>query len=65
MVLAMAGGHPFSVCLRAANEAGRLVCGRSESFLSSADVRHLEDVIGVSLAKASIRAPEASEKIRG
>jgi ribokinase len=65
MVLAMADGHPFSVCLRAANEAGRLVCGRSESFLSSADVRHLEDVIGVSLAKASIRAPEASEKIRG
>jgi ribokinase len=64
MVLAMASGHPFSVCLRAANEAGRLVCGRSESFLTPADVQHIENVLGVSLAKAST-SPEAPEKIHG
>jgi ribokinase len=65
MVLAMANGHPFSVSLRAANEAGRLVCSRSESFLTSDDIRHIENVIGVPLAKGSITAPKASEKIRG
>ncbi|MDQ0620519.1 PfkB family carbohydrate kinase [Arthrobacter globiformis] len=65
MVLAMANDHPFPVCLRAANEAGRLVCGRSESFLTSADVRHIEDVIGVPLAKAAATYPRASEIIHG
>lgn len=54
MVLAMANDHPFSVCLRAANEAGRLVCSRPESFLTSDDIRRIEGVIGVPLAKASI-----------
>ena len=54
MVLAMANDHPFSVSLRAANEAGRLVCGRPESFLTSDDIRRIESVIGVPLAKASI-----------
>ncbi|WLQ07511.1 PfkB family carbohydrate kinase [Arthrobacter oryzae] len=53
MVLAMANEHPFPVCLRAANEAGRLVCGRSESFLTPEDVLHIENVLGVSLARAS------------
>lgn len=56
MVLAMANGHPLPVCLKAANEAGRLVCGRSESFLTPDDVRHIENVIGVSLAKSSVVA---------
>ena len=65
MVLAMANGHPFPVCLRAANEAGRLVCGRSESFLTPADVRHVEDVIGGPLARASISSTEAPETVRG
>lgn len=65
MVLAMANDHPFSTCLRAANEAGRLVCSRSESFLTSDDVRHIENVIGVPLAKAAITPPQVSENIRG
>lgn len=65
MVLAMANGHPFSVSLRAANEAGRLVCGRSESFLTPADVRHIEKVIGVPLAKAPTGSLEPSEKVPG
>lgn len=65
MVLAMANDHPFSVCLRAANEAGRLVCGRSESFLTPADVQHIEKVIGGPLAKASAHSPEGSEKVHG
>jgi ribokinase len=65
MVLAMANGHPFSVSLRAANEAGRLVCGRSESFLTPADVLHIEKVIGVSLAEAPNGSPEPSEKVPG
>lgn len=56
LVLAMANGHPFPICLRAANEAGRLVCGRSESFLAPDDVRRIENVIGVSLAKSSVGA---------
>lgn len=54
MVLAMANGHPFHVSLKTANEAGRLVCGRSESFLTPADIRDIENVIGVSLAKDSV-----------
>lgn len=54
MVLAMANGHPFPLCLRAANEAGRLVCSRPESFLTTADVRQIEDVIGVSLSNTSV-----------
>jgi ribokinase len=54
MVLAMANEHPFPLCLRAANEAGRLVCSRPESFLTTADVRQIEDVIGVSLANTSV-----------
>lgn len=54
LVLAMANGHPFPLCLRAANEAGRLVCSRPESFLNTADVRHLEDAVGVSLANTSV-----------
>ncbi|MFE4542371.1 PfkB family carbohydrate kinase [Arthrobacter sp. NPDC056727] len=53
MVLAMANDHPFSVSLRAANEAGRLVCGRPESFLTSDDIRDIEKAIGVPLAKVS------------
>jgi ribokinase len=65
MVLAMANDHPFPVCLKAANEAGRLVCGRSESFLTVADVGHIEKVIGVPLAKVSPGSPEASEKVHG
>lgn len=65
MVLAMANGHPFTVCLRAANEAGRLVCGRSESFLTPDDVRHIEAVIGIPLATASADSPEATEKVHG
>jgi ribokinase len=65
MVLAMANGHPFSVCLRAANEAGRLVCGRSESFLTPDDVRHIESVIGVPLVKASAGSLEPSETVHG
>jgi ribokinase len=63
MVMAMANGHPFSVCLRAANEAGRLVCGRSESFLTPADVRHIQEVVGVNLTKATTDSPEPSEKV--
>lgn len=54
MVLAMANGHPFPLCLRAANEAGRLVCSRPESFLTTADVRLIEDGLGVSLANTSV-----------
>jgi ribokinase len=65
MVLAMANSHPFPVCLRAGNEAGRLVCGRSESFLTPADVQRLEEVIGVTLTKAPSGSPGRSEKIRG
>ncbi|MFF2032427.1 PfkB family carbohydrate kinase [Arthrobacter sp. NPDC058192] len=65
MVLAMANDHPFPVCLRAANEAGRLVCGRSESFLTPADVQHIERVIGVPLAKDCTTAAQATENIRG
>ncbi|MEO5318160.1 PfkB family carbohydrate kinase [Arthrobacter sp. CC3] len=65
MVLAMANDHPFPVCLRAANEAGRLVCGRSESFLTPADVQLLEEAVGVTLAKAPAGSPVRSEKIRG
>lgn len=65
MVLAMANDHPFAVSLRAAKEAGRLVCSRSESFLTSDDIRHIETVMGVPLAKGPITAPQASENIRG
>lgn len=65
MVLAMANGHPLPVSLRAANEAGRLVCGRSESFLTRADVPVIENVIGVPLAKALTTTPEASEIFHG
>jgi ribokinase len=65
MVLAMAHGHSFPVSLRAANEAGRLVCGRSESFLTSADIRQIENVIGRPLANTPIPTPEVSEKIHG
>jgi ribokinase len=65
MVLAMATGHPFDVCLRAANEAGRLVCGRSESFLTPADVLRIEAVIGIPLATASANSPEPTEKVHG
>jgi ribokinase len=65
MVLAMANDHPFAVSLRAANEAGRLVCSRAESFLTSDDIRHIENVIGVPLAKGPLTAPQASENIRG
>jgi ribokinase len=54
LVLAMAHGHPFPLCLRAANEAGRLVCSKPESFLTAADVRHIEDGIGISLASTSV-----------
>ncbi|TLM71207.1 PfkB family carbohydrate kinase [Pseudarthrobacter sp. NamB4] len=54
LVLAMASGHPFPLCLRAANEAGRLVCGRPESFLTPADVRHIEDAMEISLANTSV-----------
>jgi ribokinase len=65
MVLAMANDQPFPVCLRAANEAGRLVCSRSESFLTPADVQRLEEVIGVRLAKAPAGSPGGPEKVRG
>jgi ribokinase len=65
MVLAMANGHPFPLSLRAANEAGRLVCGRAESFLTSDDVRHIEDAIGVPLAKGAVTALPASENVHG
>lgn len=54
MVLAMANGHPFPVCLRAANEAGRIVCGKPESFLTPADVHRIEDVMGASIANTSV-----------
>ncbi|MBT2533760.1 hypothetical protein J7E83_16840 [Arthrobacter sp. ISL-48] len=64
MVLAMANDHPFAVSLRAANQAGRLVCSRSESFLTSDDIRQIENVIGVPLSKGSITASQASESIR-
>jgi ribokinase len=57
MVLAMANDHRFSVSLRAANEAGRLVCSRPESFLTHDDIRQIEDVIEVPLAKGTITAP--------
>ena len=65
MVLAMANDHPFPVSLRAANEAGRLVCGRPESFLRPDDIRRIENVIGVPLAKGSITPAQVSENIRG
>jgi ribokinase len=65
MVVAMANDHPFPVCLRAANEAGRLVCSRSESYLTPADVQHLEEAVGVRLAKAKAGSPGGSEKVRG
>jgi ribokinase len=60
MVLAMANGHPFPLCLQAANEAGRLVCSRSESFLTPADVRHVEDVLGVALSKPAKSSSDVS-----
>lgn len=65
MVLAMANDHPFPVSLRAANEAGRLVCGRPESFLRPDDIRHIENVIGVPLAKGSTTRAQVSENIHG
>lgn len=65
MVLAMANGHPFPVSLRAANEAGRLVCGRAESFLTCADIGQIEAAIGVPLAKGSVTALSNSRNVQG